>query len=724
MKNLFRFRLLTGLLLVIVLLATVLNPIETQAGKKQALNDTVTVQYSFTKPTITKLSIGDTIYDVVSIEHVSCSGIPGEPYLPTRGAYILLPQDMQISDIIVTGKKISLGYGYRVVPTPKPVPIAACIVPPMPVPDESVYVSSENYPESLYTMVGVYSFRGYRILVLMLHPVQYISATGELLFYPYLEVTIKGTLGTTQGRLFRGFPVDQMLVQQKVDNPEGINTYEAQTYQLCEHYDLLILTTDSLKDNFEPLKDKHDALGISTIIKTLTDIGGSSPEAIREYLVDAYHSWGIEYVLLGGDDGVIPAKHLWVFGLDEDTYPYSTYMPSDLYYACLDGTYNYDGDDKWGEPTDGDNGADVDLIADVYVGRACVTSSSEVDYFVQKTLAYLSADDEYLDIFTFAGEYLGEYGVASWGGNYLDQLINGSSLDGYTTVGIPADTVSIDRLYDRDWSNHNWPKSEIITRINNGVHVINHDGHANYGYALKMDTEDVESLINDKYCFIYSQGCMAGGFDNPQGYDCIAEYFTSKSGGGAFAVIMNARYGFFWSFSTDGDSQRYHREFWDAVFGEGKQVISVAHHDSKEDNLYLITRSCMRWVYYETNLLGDPAVAFHIDSEPPQPKPLLNIHNITSGFGINARVKNIGYAAATQIEWDITVTGGILGRINKTATGTISTLAIDAEAEIILSRFFGLGTIFITVSARCAEGIQKTKEIEGRQLFIYTKIRG
>ena len=28
-------------------------------------------------------------------------------------------------------------------------------------------------------------------------------------------------------------------------------------------------------------------------------------------------------------------------------------MPADLYYACLDGPYNYDGDGNWGEPHDG-----------------------------------------------------------------------------------------------------------------------------------------------------------------------------------------------------------------------------------------------------------------------------------------------------------------------------------------------------------------------------------
>jgi len=108
---------------------------------------------------------------------------------------------------------------------------------------------------------------------------------------------------------------------------------------------------------------------------------------------------------------------------------------------------------------------------------------------------------------------------------------------------------------------------------------------------------------------------MAGGFDFS---DCIAEHLTIKTENGAFAVIMNARYGWFWSFSTDGDSSRFTREFWDAVFGENIPEISKANQDSKEDNLYLIQRSCIRWVYYQLNLFGDPTLPF-FNSENTNP---------------------------------------------------------------------------------------------------------
>jgi hypothetical protein len=75
---------------------------------------------------------------------------------------------------------------------------------------------------------------------------------------------------------------------------------------------------------------------------------------------------------------------------------------------------------------------------------------------------------------------------------------------------------------------------------------------------------------------------------------------------------MNARYGYGTYNSTDGPSQRFDREFWDAVFNqdEGLPEVGKANQDSKEDNIYRINESCMRWCCYELNLFGDPTVPF------------------------------------------------------------------------------------------------------------------
>ena len=427
---------------------------------------------------------------------------------------------------------------------------------------------------------------------------QYNPVTGELIYFEDLEIKVETTIDG-ELNLFRGLGIDEDEVKNKVDNPDVTKLYSnIKQPTFLESFDLLILTTDSLKSGFEPLKNAHNAKGLDTVIKTLTDVGSSDPEDIRDYIRDAYYNWGINYVLIGGDHDIIPARILWVYGLDEETTPYDTYLPSDLYYSCLNGPYNYDGDDRWGEPTDGEGGGDVDLLADVYVGRASVDSTADVNNFVSKTVSYINQDPStpYLSNALFAGEYMGDYGIATWGGNYMDQLIDVCPDDGYTTRGVPSANYTIDKLYDRDWSGNYWPYEEIMNRIDEGVHIINHLGHASYDYDMKMDNYDVYDLTNTEYCFIYSQGCMAGGFDDPYGYDCIAEDFTVKTDNGAFAGIWNARYGWFWSYSTDGDSQRFHREFWDAVFREEIPQIGRANSDSKEDNLAIIGRSCIRWV--------------------------------------------------------------------------------------------------------------------------------
>jgi len=528
--------------------------------------------YSFDNPIISKIEIDGNIYDKVSIPDCYTAGNTGEPDIPSKGAYILLPPELKVNNIQVKAKnKEILGTNYNINPISQPIPISNVKVSVKLQKDNNIYDNNALYPGNLYTFVGTYSFKGYEILVLLLHPMQYNSVTGELFYYKDLEITIETKYNDKSG-LFRGLKRDELEVKNKVDNPEISELYSKELGTKpasFDSYDLLILTADSLKSSFGSLKNAHDANGLNTIIKTLTDIGSSDPLDIRDYIRDAYSNWGVDYVLIGGDIEVIPARTLYVYGLDEETTPYETFMPSDLYYSCLNGPYNYDGDENWGEPTDGEDGGDVDLMAEVHVGRACVDDVSDVNNFVSKTVDYINKKPKrnYLNKACFAGEYMGEHGIATWGGNYLDQLIDVCNDDGYTTTGIPSDEFDIIKIYDKDWPGNNWPKEKIIDEIDSSLHIINHLGHSYFEYNLKMHYEDVYSLSNGDYCFIYSQGCMAGGFDCDY-CDCIAEHFTVKTDTGAFAGIWNARYGFFWANSTDGDSQRFHREYWDAVFGE------------------------------------------------------------------------------------------------------------------------------------------------------------
>lgn len=599
--------------------------------------NSIIMNYSFETPVIATIDINGNIYDQITINGAPCTGNPGEPRLPAKGAYILLPQGEKVKGIVVThGDKVDLGSRFNIEPVGESVPISDIDNAPLPVPNKVIYSSKDMFPGKLFTKVGTYSFRGYEILVLKLHPVQYVPASGELFYYTDLTVTVE-TEKASDNSLFRGLVKDKEEVMKKVDNPEVADTYSSESggSPLSIQYKLVIITTDALKDYYIPLADEHNATGNLTFIKTVEDItnnpdywvtgewGDANPDnpfidtpvtanlshfndtqaKIRNFIREAYTNWGIEYVLLGGDNDTISTR-----GLIVRAHYFIENIPSDLYFACLDGSLNSNFNEYWGEYNDGENGGDIDLSAEVYVGRACTDDATEVQNFVDKTIAYMNTDrtDSYLKKVLMVGEYLGW----GFGGMYMNELIIGSTKHGYTTVGFSPLKYRIHKLYGL------WSKVNLIRQINNNVHIINHLGHSYYKYNMKLNNSDVDNLTNDKYCFIYSQGCMAGGFDRN---DCIAEYFTVKTTHGAFAGVWNTREGLGTGGGTDGPSQRYHREFWDAVFNESIKVISKANQDSREDNLWRIDEPSMRFVYYELTLFGDPSVQFkYVGSESNQ----------------------------------------------------------------------------------------------------------
>ena len=95
--------------------------------------------------------------------------------------------------------------------------------------------------------------------------------------------------------------------------------------------------------------------------------------------------------------------------------------------------------------------------------------------------------------------------------------------------------------------------------------------------------------------------------------DSIVEHFVTTPHG-AFAFIANSRFGWGDPYGTNGASQYYDRQFFDAIFSEGIEEIGKANQDSKEDNIGFLSQEAMRWVYYELNLFGDPTATI-----PPQP---------------------------------------------------------------------------------------------------------
>lgn len=107
--------------------------------------------------------------------------------------------------------------------------------------------------------------------------------------------------------------------------------------------------------------------------------------------------------------------------------------------------------------------------------------------------------------------------------------------------------------------------------------------------------------------------------------------------------------------------------------------------------------------------------------------PILTLGSFAAaGMGkVSIPVKNTGTADATNVSVTITVTGGILGRINKTKTQDISALAIGQEVTVTTDgMIFGLGTIQLTATATCPDATPSVVTKTGTGKVIIVFIRG
>jgi hypothetical protein len=93
--------------------------------------------------------------------------------------------------------------------------------------------------------------------------------------------------------------------------------------------------------------------------------------------------------------------------------------------------------------------------------------------------------------------------------------------------------------------------------------------------------------------------------------------------------------------------------------------------------------------------------------------PQLNIE-VSGGLGVTATVTNNGAGDALGVPWNMNITGGILGMVNKTVSGTTD-ISSGTSVALTSGLFFGFGPISITVTV----GLKEMNK-EMFHLFIWT----
>jgi hypothetical protein len=374
--------------------------------------------------------------------------------------------------------------------------------------------------------------------------------------------------------------------------------------------DMLILTRDDVVTAYQAYADARTGLGIPTVVRTVEWVeqnyphGADLQETLRLFCRDAYELWGTRYVLIGGDTDRIPTR-----------YAYSTYsaesneVPTDLYYACLDGDWNADGDSRWAEGFNEVAGSDdaADLYPELYIGRLPQRTPAEVDQYRAKVTTFLEPGvTDYQNKLLFAAEVLWPAGwnpgdpVLKNGADFAERLIVLNHLD---TGG-----YQLTKLYDtpQDYTGASTlTRQATINAMNAGAGLVTDIGH---GFRYTMSLGD-QSLTNVQAAaltnstrpfFLVMLNCTAAAFDFP----CLAEQFLLNSHGGAVGVIGAAREAF-----PDG-SQFYLEALYQSLYSDPRLSVGQSLNDARlryMSNIY--SEGVFRWTNFITALLSDPTIS-------------------------------------------------------------------------------------------------------------------
>lgn len=513
--------------------------------------------------------------------------IPGEPMIPYRAARILLPHNTTVVDVSVEHSTPIIEEGIELAWGQPPCTVSGG-TPEIVDKDGTIYNSDNAYPETLFEVMGVHSFRGFQVLTVHLYPVQYKPQSQTILFYENLtvEVMVEQEGNAT---LYRGLPEDKGAVFDLVDNPETLSTYAPLSIPtLSEQY--IVITNTTLQCTFQKLTDYKSCYVNGARVYTVDWIyshytGVDNQEKIRNFIRDKYTLNGLQWVLLGGDIDIVPYRGFYVTtgGYTDDD------MAADMYYAHLDGTFNDDSDSRWAEP------GEVDWYAEIAVGRAPVDTVVEAEDFVNKVIAYELATKP---------ERVLLHQARLRPGNVPDSRCLAWNCDDY----VPG-YYTIDYLFEEDgtvtkadWRTAWAANPAVVAHVGHGSTTLYEINYENGGNVTWNNT-DVASLTNTFFPWHTTIACHTGKFESS---DCLAEEYV-KADYGAVACIHNDNYGWF----STINACKYSGEFCEMEFRAcWNDLIERLGDILNQSRLYMaasaMSNSTYRWCFYERNLIGDP----------------------------------------------------------------------------------------------------------------------
>ncbi|MCH7761907.1 hypothetical protein IIA15_11005, partial [candidate division TA06 bacterium] len=567
-------------------------------------------------------------YDKVTLKDAFHTTEFGKPLLPSRVFYFVIPANAEVSDVRAISIKSAILEGeYDLFPTQPPKSIKGD--PVWVEPDAKVYGSPAPYPENLAKLTGEGYLAGYKIVSILVYPLQYSPAEKKLTFHSKIEIVLeyRSSFNTSipvkrksreNQELFRnmvtGLVVNPFDVEIFTPSPQTVKTSKVDKFSITEmpsaqgtSVEYVIITSDDLAGEFQALADWKTKRGIPATVRTTSWIQANYPngadlqETIRKFVQDAYTHWGTVWVLLGGDTDIIPPRYAHV----NQAFYYGENIPTDIYYACLDGNWNADGDGIFGEAV----WDSVDLYPEIFIGRAPVEDTSEANTFVNKVMNYANPDST---AYQTKALFLG-----------TDMFTSG---DGADFCDVIADSIFPSwfikaKLYEPPGREGDENRQAVIDSLNAGFNLVYFQGHGsgdgiqvkrdfagNRAHQEHLNRADMDTLTNDgKFSIFYAVTCNAGSID----HDAFFEHFLNNPNGGGVGAVSTTRYDYpFVEF-------KFSKTFFDSLFSSSENNVKIGKTEEMS-RIPFIGNSEIdgqhRFIQFTRILLADPEMDVWTDN--------------------------------------------------------------------------------------------------------------
>lgn len=446
------------------------------------------------------VNIDNSIYAHIHIPDCQSLGEVGKPALPIITELIEVPSESDLRITIIDSTCNQL-LGYHIYPYQTP--LLETETNATFEKDNEFYSSSVTYPSQNYYYSELMNWRGVHNRNLILCPFKYQPQEQILKVLSEFKIRVEfngiiNSKNAHNSKYIKAFKEHILNYngEEISDNLDKGN--EKGKITLC--YDYLIIASPTYFNSvpLRELRDWKSRVGIKCKMVSTATTGTTATE-IKDYISNEYTKRGIGYVLFVGDHTDIPLYN-W------------NNWDSDYWYGCVD------------------PGTSSDYQAEIAIGRFSVSSLSELENMVNKTINY----EKRPPISNWVEKSL----LIAHKENAPDKYQNCKEQIHNTTYSITTPIFDIAYGAHAAQGGNDATNQTIINALNDGRGLVNYRGHgsetgwiSSWSYQNNaFDSEEINSLTSTtKTPIIFSVACSNGAIYATN--TCMLENFTRGTNG-------------------------------------------------------------------------------------------------------------------------------------------------------------------------------------------------